>query len=107
MSDPTSQQTVSVIDRVKTFALGHAVGSLHDVGGTFAFVGTDEAVSLVTADGSVERVDAASGGILCATSDGKSKIILGSDDGRVIAVSASREVTPLTTDAKRRWIDSV
>src|SRR5262249_6872878 len=98
---------VSVTDRVKTFALGHGVGSLHDLAGTFAFVGTDEAVSLVAADGSVNRVEAASGGILCAVTDGKSKLILGTDDGRVIAVDAKGGAAPLATDAKRRWIDSV
>ena len=46
------------------------------------------------------------GGILCAASDGK-RIVMGGDDGKLVALDAKGEVTPLATDAKRRWIDNV
>lgn len=102
----TSQQSVSVTDRVKPVALGHAASTAYFLKDAACFVGADEAVSLVTADGAVKRVDAASGGILCSVSDGK-QIILGCDDGRVISIDAAGETQTLATDAKRRWIDNV
>jgi WD40 repeat protein len=102
----TTQQTASVTDRVKPLALGHAVGAVYVLGGAACFVGTDEAVSLVASDSSINRVAGASGGILCSASDGK-RVVIGCDDGKVIAVSASGETQTLATDAKRRWIDNV
>ena len=44
--------------------------------------------------------------ILCAASDGK-RIVMGGDDGKVVALDAKGEMTVLATDAKRRWIDNV
>ena len=46
------------------------------------------------------------GGILCATSDGE-RLVMGSDDGKLVALDAKGEVTLLATDPKRRWIDNV
>ncbi len=106
MTDTSPQQTASVTDRVKPVALGHAAGAVYFLKDAACFVGADEAVSLVASDDSIRRVDAASGGILSSVSDGK-QIILGCDDGRVVAVNASGETQTLATDAKRRWIDNV
>ena len=102
----TSFKTVTVTDRVKPISLGHAASAAYFLKDTACFVGADEAVSLVALDGGIKRVDAANGGILCSVTDGK-QIVLGSDDGRVIAVSAPGETQTLATDAKRRWIDNV
>jgi WD40 repeat protein len=102
----TSQQTASVTDRVRPVSLGHAASAAYFLKDAACFVGADEAVSIVAADGTVKRVDAASGGILCSVSDGK-QIMLGSDDGRVVSVDASGETQTLATDPKRRWIDNV
>jgi len=106
MTDTSPQQTASVTDRVKPVALGHAASGVYFLKDVACFVGADEAVSFVAPDGNVKRIDVASGGILCSVSDGK-QIILGCDDGRVIAVSASGETQVLATDSKRRWIDNV
>ena len=46
------------------------------------------------------------GGILCAASDG-GRLVIGGDDGKVVALDASGEVALLATDPKRRWIDNV
>jgi len=46
-----------------------------------------------------------SGGILCAASDG-TRIVMGGDDGKLVALSANGKATLLATDAKRRWIDN-
>src|SRR5438105_13386681 len=102
----TSFKTATVTDRVKPITLGHATGAVYFLKDTACFVGADEAVSLVASDGSVKRVDVASGGILCSVSDGK-QIILGCDDGRVISINAAGDTQTLATDAKRRWIDNV
>jgi len=84
----TSFKTATVTDRVKPISLGHAATAAYFLKDTACFVGADEAVSLVALDGSVKRVEAANGGILCSVTDGK-QIIFGGDDGRVIAVNAS------------------
>jgi WD40 repeat protein len=102
----TSQQTASVTDRVKPFALEHAATAAYFLNDTACFVGADEAVSLVAADASIKRTGVATGGILCSVSDGR-QIILGCDDGRVVALNASGETQTLATDVKRRWIDNV
>ena len=46
------------------------------------------------------------GGILCSASDGK-RVVMGSDDGKLVSVDAKSNVETLATDAKRRWIDNV
>jgi WD40 repeat protein len=102
----TSFKTVTVTDRVRPISLGHAATAAYFLKDTACFVGADEAVSLVSLDGSIRRVDAASGGILCSVTDGK-QIVFGSDDGRVLSVNAAGETRTLATDAKRRWIDNV
>ena len=79
---------------------------MHFLGDHAAFVGAEESVSLVDAEGAVSKVETHGGGILCAVSDGK-RLITGGDDGKVVALDAKGEVTQLAIDAKRRWIDNV
>jgi WD40 repeat protein len=61
---------------------------------------------MVAPDGEISPVAVAGGGILCATSDGE-RIVMGGDDGKLVALDAKGEVALLATDAKRRWIDNV
>jgi WD40 repeat protein len=82
------------------------VTSVHFLGEHAAFVGAEENVAMVSADGAISKVAVHSGGILCATADG-ARLVMGGDDGKLIALDAKGEVTLLATDAKRRWIDNV
>lgn len=97
---------VSVTDRVRPVALGMPVTSVHFLGEVAAFIGAEESVALVSADGEISPVTVHSGGILCAATDG-ARIVMGGDDGKVVALDKKGEVTLLATDAKRRWIDNV
>src|SRR5437899_8196978 len=96
----------SVTDRVHPVAIGAAVTAIHFLGDRAAFVGAEESVALVDAEGEISRVTVHGGGILCTASDG-SRLVMGGDDGKVVALDATGEVTPLALDAKRRWIDNV
>ena len=96
----------SVTDRVRPVAIGMPVTSVHFLGGRAAFVGAEESVAMAGADGEISRVAVHAGGILCAASDGE-RIVMGGDDGKLVALDANSEVTPLATDPKRRWIDNV
>jgi len=96
----------SVTDRVRAVAIGAPVTSVHFLGEKAAFVGAEENVFLASADGEISSVAVQGGGILCATSDG-TRLVMGGDDGRLVALDAKGEVTLLATDAKRRWIDNV
>jgi WD40 repeat protein len=96
----------SVTDRVRPVVLGAPVTSVHFLGPRACFVGTEESVALVDPEGAIERVAVHGGGILCAASDGD-RVIMGGDDGKLVAVDAKGAVTQLALDAKRRWIDSV
>jgi WD40 repeat protein len=100
-----SASIVSVTDRVRPVAIGMPVTSVHFLGDTAAFVGAEENVFLVSGQGEISPVAAHSGGILCAASDG-ARIVMGGDDGKLVALSANGEVTRLATDPKRRWIDN-
>jgi WD40 repeat protein len=97
---------VSLTDRLTPVALGGAVTSVHFLGDRAAFVGAEESVSLVDAEGTISKVATHGGGILCAVSEGN-RLITGGDDGKVVALNAKGEVTQLAVDAKRRWIDNV
>jgi len=103
-SDPAS--IVSVTDRVRPVAIGAPVSSVHFLGDRAAFVGAEENIAFVDAQGEVSRVSVHGGGILSVVSDGK-RIITGGDDGKVVATDTKGEVTQLAQDAKRRWIDNV
>jgi WD40 repeat protein len=110
MSDfnPLQEQEsiVSVTDRVKPVAIGAQVVAIHFLGDRAAFVGAEETVTLVSGSGEQTPVAVASGGILCAASDGN-RVVMGGDDGKLVALDRNGEVTTLATDAKRRWIDNV
>ena len=106
--DPGSNAAsiVSVTDRVRPLAIGMPVTAVYFLGELAAFIGAEESVALVSADGGIAPVAVHSGGILCAACDG-SRIVMGGDDGKLVALNAKGEVTLLATDAKRRWIDNV
>ena len=97
---------VSVTDRVRPLAIPMPVTALHFLGDIAAFVGAEESVALVSADGEISLAPVHNGGILCAATDG-ARIVLGGDDGKVVSLDKKGEVTLLATDVKRRWIDNV
>ncbi len=97
---------VSVTDRVRALAIGAAVTAIHFLGDRAAFVGAEENVFLVSGESEVSPVAVHGGGILCAACDG-ARIVMGGDDGRLVALDAKAEVTLLATDPKRRWIDNI
>ena len=103
---PESGSTVSVTDRVRPLALGQPVTSVHFLGDRAAFVGAEESVAFADHGGAISKVSVVGGGILCAVSDGK-RIVLGGDDGKLVALDDKGAVTLLATDPKRRWIDNV
>ena len=106
--DPSgdSASIVSVTDRVRPVAIGAPVIALHFLGDKAAFVGAEENVALVDSVGEISRVAVHGGGILCVASDGK-RIVMGGDDGKLVALDTKGVTTTLATDAKRRWIDNV
>ncbi len=105
--EPGHQASIaSVTDKVRPVAIGTPVTAVHFLGERAAFVGAEESVSFVDAQGEIFRVDVHGGGILCAASDGE-RILMGGDDGKLVSVNAKGEVALLATDAKRRWIDNV
>jgi WD40 repeat protein len=79
---------------------------VHFLGDRAGFVGAEDAVSFVDAEGAISKVEVLNGGILCATSDGK-RIVMGGDNGKLVALDAKGEVSEIAVDAKRRWIDNV
>ena len=101
-----SASIVSVTDKVRALAIGAPVSAVHFLGDQAAFVGSEENIFVVAGEAEPAAVAVHSGGILCATSDGK-RIVTGGDDGKVASLDAKGEVTVLATDAKRRWIDNV
>ena len=61
---------------------------------------------MVGGDGAISQIPVHGGAILCTVSDGE-RIVMGGDNGKVVALDARGEVTLLATDPKRRWIDNV
>jgi WD40 repeat protein len=105
--EPGHQASIaSITDKVRSVAIGAAVTAVHFLGDRAAFVGAEESVFFVDGEDAITKVDVHSGGILCAASDGE-RIVMGGDDGKVIALDAKGEVALLATDPKRRWIDNV
>jgi len=96
----------SVTDRVRAVEIGAPVTSAYFLKDRAAFVCGEEKVALVSQQGEIATVEVHSGGILSAASDGE-RIVLGGDNGKVVALDAKGEVTLLATDPKRRWIDNV
>src|ERR1700730_13609676 len=101
-----SASIASVTDRVRPVAIGMPVTSVHFLGERAAFVGAEENVAMVSADGEILPVAVHGGGVLCGASDGE-RIVLGGDDGKLVALDANSEVALIATDPKRRWIDNV
>jgi WD40 repeat protein len=101
-----SASIASVTDRVRPVNIGAPITSVQFLSDKAAFVGAEENVYLVNAQGDVSPVAVHSGGILCATSDG-TRLVMGGDDGKVVALDTTGEVQLVATDAKRRWIDNV
>jgi WD40 repeat protein len=104
--EDNSASIVSVTDRVRPLALGMPVIAVHFLGERAAFVGAEENVALVNEAGEISNVTVHNGGILCVASDG-ARIVMGGDDGKLVALDKKAEVTLLATDPKRRWIDNV
>jgi WD40 repeat protein len=103
---PEQASIASVTDRVRNVAIGAPVTSVHFLADRAAFVGAEERVSFADGQGDTAKVEVLSGGILCAASDG-ARIIMGGDNGKVVALDTKGSVTELAVDAKRRWIDNV
>src|ERR1700710_2657319 len=101
-----SASIVSVTDKVRPVAIGAPVIAVHFIGEHAAFVGAEESVALVDGAGEISRVAVHGGGILCVASDGE-RIVMGGDDGKLVARDAKGATTTLATDPKRRWIDNV
>ena len=101
-----SASIVSVTDKVRPVAIGAPVIAVHFLGDKAAFVGAEENVALVNGAGDISRVAVHSSGILCVASDGE-RIVMGGDDGKLVALDANGVTAILATDAKRRWIDNV
>ena len=101
-----SASIVSVTDRVRPVKIGMPVTSVHFLGDSAAFVGAEENVAMVNGADEISKVTVHGGGILCAASDG-TRIVMGGDDGKLVALSAKGEVALVATDPKRRWIDNV
>jgi WD40 repeat protein len=101
-----SASIISVTDQVRAVAIPTPVTSVHFFGDRAAFVGAEENVFLVSGEGEISRISVHGGGILCAASDG-ARIVMGGDDGKLVALDAKGEVALLATDPKRRWIDNV
>ena len=101
-----SASIVSVTDKVRAIAIGAPLTAVHFLGDNAAFVGAEENVFIVGGGGEVSPVSVHGGGILCAASDG-ARLVMGGDDGKLVALDAKGEVALLATDTKRRWIDNV
>src|ERR1700724_3559706 len=101
-----SASIVSVTNKVRAIAIGAPLTAVHFLGDNAAFVGAEENVFIVGAGGEVSPVSVHGGGILCAVSDG-ARLVMGGDDGKLVALDAKGEVALLATDPKRRWIDNV
>jgi hypothetical protein len=105
--EPGEQASIaSVTDRVRPVAIGAPVTAIYFLGDRAAFVGAEESVALVAGEGAISRVTVHGGGILCTASDG-ARIVMGGDDGKLVALDAKGDVALLATDPKRRWIDNV
>ena len=102
--DPAS--IASVTERVRAIAIDVPVTSVHFLSDRAAFVGAEECVTFADNEGGQSRIEICSGGILCAASD-DARIVMGTDDGRLVALDTNGGVSELERDPKRRWIDNV
>jgi WD40 repeat protein len=105
-SMPEPQSIASVTERVRPVPIGAPVIAVHFLGDKAAFVEAEEHVTLVDGEGERSRVAVHSGAILSEACDGH-RILMGGDDGKLVALSRTGEVALLASDPKRRWIDNV
>jgi WD40 repeat protein len=103
---PDQESIVSVTERVRPVRIGAPVVAVHFLGDKAAFVEAEENVALVDGEGALSRVAVHGGAILSVASD-HYRLIMGGDDGKVVALDRKGEVALLATDPKRRWIDNV
>src|ERR1700760_3123019 len=68
LAGPGGEQAsiASITDRVRPVALGAPVTAVYFLKGRAAFVGAEESVAFVDAEGEIDRVATHGGGILCA-----------------------------------------
>ena len=85
--------------QVRRLAIGMPVIAVHFLGDNAAFVGAEENVAVVNGQGEISPVAVHGGGILCAASDG-ARIVMGGDDGKLVALDTKGEVALLATDSK-------
>ena len=96
--DPGDAPSIaSMTDRVRQLALGMAVTSVHFLGDRAHFVCAEENVAVVGDDGAISQIPVHGGAILCTVSDAE-RIVMGGDNGKVVALDARGEVTLLATD---------
>ena len=103
---PEQSSIASVTDRVRPVPLGMPVTSAHFLADRAAFVGAEESVIFVDAEGEIAKVAVHSGGILCAASDGE-RLVMGGDDGKLRRVSAAGEVSDSFGSNRRRYVGTV
>src|SRR6476620_5811089 len=104
--EKNSESIPSVAGRVRRPAVDMPVIAVHFIGEHAAFVGVEENVALVNEADELSKIAVHGGGILCAVSDG-ARLVMGGDDGKLVALDKKGEVTLLATDPKRRGIDNV
>ena len=98
---------VSVTDRVRPVAIGMPVTSVHFLGDRAAFVGAEESVAHGERPTARSRRSPSIAAAFCARHPTGHRIVMGGDDGKLVALDAKGEVAVLATDPKRRWIDNV
>jgi WD40 repeat protein len=110
MSDLDSTQDhesiASVTDRVRRVSIGAPVIAAHFLGDRAAFVEAEENVTLVDGEAELSRIAVHSGAVLSVAADGN-RVVMGGDDGKLVALNQNGEAALLVTDPKRRWIDNV
>jgi WD40 repeat protein len=104
--EPRPERIASVADQVEPLTLAEPALSVHFLGEQAAFVGGESSCTLIAQGAAPRPIAITDGAILCATAD-HNRVVMGCDDGRVVAIEASGEATTLATDPKRRWIDCV
>ncbi|MGB3273258.1 MAG: WD40 repeat domain-containing protein, partial [Xanthobacteraceae bacterium] len=85
------ERIASVADQLNAIALEAPATTIHFLGEEAVFVGSESACTLVAPDGTPQPAAVADGAILCTVSDG-TRVVLGCDDGRVLALDATGAV---------------
>src|SRR6185312_5687175 len=89
-SAPQQNSITTVGDRVRPVVIGTPVAAVYFIGDRAAFVGNEETITLVSADGDKVAATVHGGAILSSASDG-TRIITGGDDGKVVALDIKGE----------------